>query len=34
MGARGEELVAGRTHERYAQDFERFVEDVLAAPRR
>jgi glycosyltransferase involved in cell wall biosynthesis len=34
MGSLGDELVGSRTHERYAQDFERFVEAVLAAPRR
>jgi glycosyltransferase involved in cell wall biosynthesis len=34
MGSFGDELVGSRTHERYAQDFERFVEAVLAAPRR
>ncbi len=34
MGARGDVIVTGRTHERYAQDFERFVEKVLDAPRR
>jgi glycosyltransferase involved in cell wall biosynthesis len=34
MGATGDGLVSGRTHERYAEDFERFVEAVLRAPRR
>jgi glycosyltransferase involved in cell wall biosynthesis len=31
---RGAELVAGQTHDRYAEDFERFVDAVLEAPRR
>jgi glycosyltransferase involved in cell wall biosynthesis len=34
LGARGDELVGARTHERYAEDFEAFVEAVLRAPRR
>jgi glycosyltransferase involved in cell wall biosynthesis len=34
MGNTGDDLVSTRTHERYAQDFERFVDAVLAAPRR
>jgi len=34
MGDRGADLVSGRTHERYAEDFERFVERVLDTPRR
>lgn len=34
MGDRGADLVAGRTHERYAEDLERFVETVLDTPRR
>ena len=34
MGDRGADLVAVRTHERYAEDFERFVEAVLDTPRR
>jgi glycosyltransferase involved in cell wall biosynthesis len=34
MGSRGAELVSARTHEKYAEDFERFVEAVLIAPRR
>lgn len=34
MGECGLELVAERTHERYAEDFERFVAAVLAMPRR
>jgi glycosyltransferase involved in cell wall biosynthesis len=34
MATRGDDLVSDRTHERYAEDFERFVEAVLDAPRR
>jgi glycosyltransferase involved in cell wall biosynthesis len=34
MGSLGDDLVSARTHERYAEDFERFVEAVLKAPRR
>jgi glycosyltransferase involved in cell wall biosynthesis len=34
MGSVGDELVGARTHDRYASDFERFVEAVLARPRR
>jgi glycosyltransferase involved in cell wall biosynthesis len=34
MGKLGDELVGARTHERYAEDFERFVEAVLKSPRR
>jgi glycosyltransferase involved in cell wall biosynthesis len=31
---RGAELVVGRNHDRYAEDFERFIDAVLGAPRR
>jgi glycosyltransferase involved in cell wall biosynthesis len=34
MGSLGDDLVGARTHERYAEDFERFVEGAVAAPRR
>jgi glycosyltransferase involved in cell wall biosynthesis len=34
MGDVGDDLVSARTHERYAADFEEFVDAVLAAPRR
>jgi glycosyltransferase involved in cell wall biosynthesis len=34
MGSLGDELVSARTHDRYASDFEQFVEAVLARPRR
>jgi glycosyltransferase involved in cell wall biosynthesis len=34
LGSLGDNLVGVRTHERYAEDFERFVEAVLKAPHR
>jgi glycosyltransferase involved in cell wall biosynthesis len=34
MGQRADELVGDRTHDRYAEDFERLVRAVLGAPRR
>jgi glycosyltransferase involved in cell wall biosynthesis len=33
MGERAAELASSRTHQRYAEDFERFVENTLASPR-
>jgi hypothetical protein len=34
MAAHGRRLVADRGHDRWAADFERFVEAVVAMPRR
>jgi hypothetical protein len=33
MGGCGHRLAVTKTHDRYAEDFERFVEEILSSPR-